>query len=111
MHANYMITTLTMILENFFVAAQMWLLGRLLPFMIGNSIPEGNEHWQNFLSLLEITDYLMAPDITEDEVGYLSVLIQQHHEGFVQLYTNGAIPKHHFMIHMPRLILKYVANN
>lgn len=91
------------------IAAQMWLLGRILPFMIGSNVPEGNEHWQNFLTLLEIMDYLMAQDITEDEVGYLSILIQKHHEEFVRLYTNAsAIPKHHFMVHMARLTLKYV---
>lgn len=91
------------------LAAQMWLLGRVLPFMIGSNVPEENQHWKNFLKLLEIVDYLMAPDITEDEVGYLSILIQQHHQEFIRLYTiNSAIPKHHFMIHMARLILKYV---
>lgn len=75
--------------------------------MIGSYVSEEDEHWKNYLVLAEIMDYLMAPDITEDEVGYLSVLIQQHHNQFVRLYTSASvIPKHHFMIHMPRLILK-----
>ena len=49
----------------------------------------------------------MAPEISEDEVGELTVLIQEHHVKFVQLYSNfSIIPKHNFMIQMPRLILK-----
>lgn len=90
-----------------FLAAQMWLLGRLVPFMIGDNVSEGDEHWKNYLMILDIVDYLMAYVITEDEVGYVCMLIQQHHNEFKRLYSSASImPKHHFMIHMPRLILK-----
>ena len=34
-------------------------------------------HWKNYLAMVEIVDYLTAPDITEDEVGYLSVLAEE----------------------------------
>lgn len=92
---------------SLFLAAQMWLLGRVLPYLIGDQIPEGDEHWKNFLQLLEIVDLLLAPEISDDEVAELSLLIRQHHTLFCQLYTDSnVLPKHHFMIHMPRLILK-----
>ena len=56
--------------------------------------------------MLEIVDHLLAPEITEDEVGHLTVLIQQHHINYSQLYSSSMVmPKHHFMTHMPRLIL------
>ena len=85
----------------------MWLLGRLLPYMIGAHVPEDDPNWLNYCLMLSIVDLLMAPVITEDEVGELTVLIQEHHTEFVQLYSaDSVIPKHHFMIHMPRLILK-----
>ena len=85
----------------------MWLLGRILPYMIGEHIPPTDEHWQNYLQLLQIVDLLFAPSISEDEVGYLSVLITEHHQKFISLYSNSMLlPKHHYMIHMPRLILK-----
>jgi hypothetical protein len=88
-------------------AGQMWLLGRILPYMIGEHIPLTDEHWQNYLQLLQIVDLLFAPFISEDEVGYLSVLITEHHRKFVSLYSNAMLlPKHHYMIHMPRLILQ-----
>ena len=39
------------------------------------SYPANFENWQNYLQLLEVVYLLFAPTITEDEVGYLSVLI------------------------------------
>ena len=36
--------------------------------MIGNFIPEIDDHYRNHLLMLEITDYLMAPEISEDDV-------------------------------------------
>ena len=84
----------------------MWFLGRILPYMIGQHIPQTDEHWQNYLQLLQIVDLLFAPSISDD-VGYLSVLIAEHHHKFATLYSNSKlIPKHHYMIHMPRLILQ-----
>lgn len=91
----------------FVIAAQMWLLGRVIPYLIGGSVPEGDVNWKNYLQLLEIVDLLLAPEISEDEVGELGVLISQHHTLFSQLYSSASVlPKHHFMVHMPRLILK-----
>ena len=89
------------------LAAQMWLLGRVIPYLVGEDVPEGDDKWKNYVQLLEIVDLLMAPAISEDEVAELGVLICQHHTFFAQLYGNSSVlPKHHFMIHMPRLILK-----
>ena len=55
----------------------------------------------------QITDYLMAPEITADEVGHLQLLIRDHHISFTQLYPEASvIPKMHYIIHMPCLITK-----
>ena len=89
----------------YMIASQMWLLGRLLPCMIGCHIPEDDEKWLNFLLLLQIVD-IFAPVISEDEVAFLQVLIQQHHETFAVLYPEKSITlKMHYMIHMARIIL------
>ena len=85
----------------------MWTLGRLLPFMVGRFIQQDDEHWGNFLLMLQITDYLLAPEITSDEVAHLKVLIESHHSAFVGLYPGcSVLPKMHYMVHMPHLILK-----
>ena len=87
------------------IAIQAWLLSRLMPYMVADFVPEGDEHWDNYLLMLEITDYLMAPEILEDELGYLKVLIEEHHLTFSRIYpTFSIIPKMHFLIHTPRLI-------
>ena len=56
---------------------------------------------------MDIVDILFSPTIIEDDCAYLAVLINDHHNEFKRLYgTHKIIPKMHFMIHMPRLMLK-----
>ena len=89
------------------IAAQVWLLGCILPLVIGDLVPEDDENWKNFLKLMDIVDILSCPIITEDNVAYLAALINDHHEEFRRLYPHHSIiPKMHFMVHMPRLMLK-----
>ena len=85
----------------------MWLLGRILPLVIGDLVPLGCEKWDNYLTLMKIVDILFAPKINEDLVGYMAQCITEHHLNFVRLYpTASVIPKMHFMVHMPRLTLE-----
>ena len=73
--------------------------------MVGEHIRESDRHWENFLTLLHIMDYLLAPKITH-EVSHLKFLIEEHHSMF-KLYTDASvIPKMHYLIHTPRLIIK-----
>ena len=46
------------------IASQMWLLGRLIPFMFGEKVSEDDKHWKNYLLLLRITDCLFAPVVS-----------------------------------------------
>ncbi len=70
------------------LASQMWCLGRLLPLMIGDQVSEDDEKWKNFLLLLSIMDYLLAPTITLNCISHLRELIQEHHETFKDLYPS-----------------------
>ena len=89
-------------------AAQMWLLAHILPLSIGDLVPE-DERWSNFLRMLDIIDILFCPWITEDDAAYLAFLISDHHEEFCHLYPSWSIiPKMHFMVHMPRLMIQWV---
>ena len=72
----------------------MWLLGRLLPILVGQYVPEDDEHWCNYLLLLNIVDIMFSRRITEDTPGYLYQLIEKHHSNFTQLYPEySVIPK------------------
>ena len=41
--------------------------------------------------MLEITDYLMGPEISEDDVSYLNLLIEDHHTAFLDLYPQSSV--------------------
>lgn len=85
-----------------FAASQMWCLGRLLPLMLGEDVPLGDQHWECFLLMLTIVDYVFAPVISNDDIPYLKDLIQEHHEMFREVYPLcPVIPKMHYMIHLP----------
>ena len=51
----------------------MWSLGRLLPMMIGSSVPVDNPNWIHYLQLLEIVDYTFSPIVHPDTPPYLQV--------------------------------------
>ena len=88
-----------------YLAAQMWLFARILPQMIAHMVPRNEDHWLNFLDLLQTVDMLLAPELTE--VVNLSTLICDHHHQFKHLYPAASItPKFHYLVHMPRLILE-----
>ena len=70
-------------------------------------MPDEDEHWELFLRLMEIVDLLFAPSTSDDHAAYIAVLINDHHEDFGRLYPGySIIPKMHFMIHMPRLMIQ-----
>ena len=75
--------------------------------MIWKFIPEDDSHWSNYLLMIEIADFLFAPEISTEEVGYLKVQIEEHYSAFCLLYPSASlIPKMHYLIHTPRLITK-----
>ena len=63
----------------YYAAMQMWTLARFLPLVIGHLIPEDDEHWENFLCLLETMDILFAQNVDTNTCGYLEALISDHH--------------------------------
>ena len=59
-----------------YTASQMWVLGRLLPLMVGQYIPEGDQHWMCFLNILRIMTIATAVELTENSVSLLTLLIE-----------------------------------
>lgn len=51
----------------------MWLLGRMIPSMLGHLIPKDDEKWTNLMLLLRILEKLLAHSITVDECVHLTV--------------------------------------
>lgn len=91
----------------FYAATQMWCLARLLPLMIGEKIEGNNPHWDNFLLLLSILDYCLAPVVSEDWAAFLRMIINDHHKEFKRLYPACRLtPKMHYMVHFPEMMCK-----
>ncbi|KAK3921794.1 Zinc finger protein 691, partial [Frankliniella fusca] len=94
-------------------AVQNWTLLRLLPFILGNKI-KNTEHeaWKLYLQLKELCEILCAPKFSKSSVPYLKdVLIPAYYERRAVAIQDDKKyplrPKHHFMSHMPELLLKY----
>ncbi|XP_068747232.1 uncharacterized protein [Montipora capricornis] len=87
-------------------AAQMWCLARMLPILVGDLIPDGDENWENFLCLLRIEEIVFSPVASTRLAAYLAVLVEQYLDEFKELHDRPLIPKHHNMVHYPRQIIR-----
>ena len=88
----------------------MWCLGRYLPFLIGDLVPEGNPYWDCFVLLLEIMDLLFSPITSAHETVQLRLLIIIYHQTFQELYPHRSItPKMHYLVHYPDWIDRYAS--
>lgn len=95
------------LLLTVYVATKMWCLGRVLPLVIGEWVPEDQPHYKTFLILRTILDITMAPVICIERVMYLRDIIEEHHQRFLECYPEVAvIPKMHYIIHLPQWIMK-----
>ncbi len=93
------------------LAAQMWCLGRLLPLLIGADITPGKQHWECFLKLMEIVDYVFAPVTSTEILDHLQERIETHHQLFTEIYPSSpVIPKLHYVIHIPEWIERFVGS-
>lgn len=89
-------------------AGQMLCLSRSLPLLIGQFIPEDDESWICFLTLLSITSILTAFEFSPEDCALLATLIEEHHERFIKVYPDVHLtPKFHYLIHLPDQILRF----
>jgi len=92
-------------------AAQMWCLAQYLPLLIGSFVHEGHQHWENFLMLLSIMDYVFAPVITSAKTDFISGLTEDFLQDFTQLYPETRLtPKMHYTIHLSSWIKRYIVH-
>ena len=90
-------------------ASQMWCLGRFLPILIGDLVPEEHCYWENFLTLLDIVNELFAPVTTTDRADYVSLLVEVFLGGFKELYPARPLtPKMHYMVHLATWTKRYI---
>ncbi|XP_064630378.1 uncharacterized protein LOC135489123 isoform X1 [Lineus longissimus] len=86
-------------------AAQTAFLIRHLPILVGDIIPENDEHLELILRLLRCMDIIFSPQIAKGETDLLGQLIQDHHEHYLSIFPDKhLLPKHHHMLHYPSAI-------
>ncbi|XP_064641941.1 uncharacterized protein LOC135496511 [Lineus longissimus] len=89
-------------------AAENWCLLRNLPLFLHLKVqnPE-DETWKLILLLREIVELVCSPKIAEGQVAYLLVLIEEYLNERKNIFPDVKLrPKHHYLIHYPRLILQ-----
>ena len=87
----------------------MMTLVRLLAFLIGNIIPNEDNHWETFLIFWDICAVVTKHEMTKDDATYLAWLVEAYLEAFKGLYGAKHItPKTCHLVHLPEQILRLV---
>lgn len=79
-------------------------LGKIFRFYVGNLVDEYNEVWIFYTILLQIDEILHLSVILKECLQLLPTLIETHHSMYLELFKQNLKPKHHFLIHYPRVI-------
>ena len=86
-------------------AHENWNFIRLLPFLVGDFIQEGELAWQVILDLKEIVELVVAPVHTDETIAYLDVKVSEHRQRLLELNPDRKLlPKHHYLEHYPHLL-------
>lgn len=58
----------------------------MLPFVIGQIVPEDEPAWQVILDLKDIVEFVMAPVHTDETIAYLEVKIYDHRQCYLETF-------------------------
>lgn len=82
-----------------------WTFLRLLPLMIGSSIPEQEPSWEILMDLKEIVEIVVSTTLSEEILCYLQSKIFDHRNLLIDTFPDFKLrPKHHFIEHYVHLI-------
>lgn len=85
-----------------------WCLIRLLPFLIGHCVPEGDDTWEILMLLKDIIELAVAPRHTEETLHFMECKITEHRRLLQSTFPGFKLkPKHHYLEHYPYLVRKF----
>lgn len=87
-------------------ASEMSTLVKFLGLIIGDLIPVKNKFWELYMILREIICIIETSILTRETCELLGTLISEHHKLYLDLFKEKLKPKHHYLIHYPRIIMK-----
>ena len=86
-------------------AAQARLFLRLLPFILCNLIPAGDDYYALITELNELCQIIFSPVIALPTINLLKSKIGEHLKNFKEHFPNvNIIPKQHYLVHIPSMI-------
>jgi len=79
----------------------------ILPFLVGNEVPENDDMWKLYLLLRDILDLVFADVCAISDSVYLKAKVEDHHALFKAVFSDrNMTPKHHILIHYPQVMRK-----
>ena len=89
-------------------AASMLILMTSLPFMLFDFDPYLDEHWTNFVHLLQIVLLCTSSEVSSETIYELQHLISSYISLFLKLYSSSSFsPKMHYLIHFSDQIREF----
>lgn len=85
-------------------SSEMYFFVRHLGLMIGDLVPEGDVVWRLYVLLTEIMDIVLSPTVRREAIPYLTTLISEHHQVYLNVSGKLLKPKFHFMTHTGRVM-------
>lgn len=83
------------------------ILLRLLPLVVGCSIPEGDKTWAKLMDLKEIVQLVLSPSFTEESIQYMQSKMSDHRQSLKTVFPHFKLrPKHHYIEHYPVMFWK-----
>lgn len=90
-----------------FSASEMLSFVKNFRYYVGDLVTENNDIWKFYLSLLEITEILIATEISIAKIDKLKLLLENHLKFYLSLFPGKTLkPKHHLLLHYPDVIRK-----
>ena len=86
-------------------ASEMFCFFRILPLLIADFVPEGDEHWELVTLLKLIAEIVFSKKIHKNIPSLLKSTIKEYLSLVSKLFGEKYLkPKHHFLVHYPRCL-------
>ncbi|XP_031359195.1 uncharacterized protein LOC116182794 isoform X1 [Photinus pyralis] len=73
-------------------------------FLVGDLVPPEDEIWIFYIITVQILEMMLNRVFTTQSIAYLSILIEEHHTMFIELFKQHLRPKYHILLHYPSVI-------
>lgn len=85
-------------------ASEMKAFVHYFPLIMGPFIPKHDEVWEFCKILIKLSDKILSPSFTENDIQELNDLCKMHHIQYQKLFNESLKPKQHFVCHYGSVI-------